>query len=487
VPQKNIILGVAPVKRIFLDMAEAKRQKDKIMAVIRSVYPGLVKIVDIDDLCENGIGCTADLIPRAINKFIDARINALFIPFCDFGEESVAAGIAAAFKSLPVLIYGPRDERPNCGDFRGRDTQCGMFAATKVISRSGVTFSYIFNETPESESFKRGYTNFLRVAAVLKDLKGLRIAKIGDRPGPFLSVQANEGNLVTRFGISVIPVAPVDVVAMAKKMLAPPDDTEPPGANPYTSPVLTARLIRDGRQELRKNYESLKSRMNTEKMTDDSLWMIAALKTAIKNYLIIHDCSVGAFECWTAFSALAGVVPCISLGDLTDEGLPLSCECDINGAITMAILRAADLYESSCFLADLTIRNPQNDNSELLWHCGPFPFSLKAPESSAALDMGQGQYELKQGNLTLARFDDINGTYVLFTGEGKTSTGPRSGGTYVWLEVDNWKRWEEKLIFGPYIHHIGGIYGSYLPVLREVARYLGIAFDNAHEQGIYSL
>ena len=51
----------------------------------------------------------------------------------------------------------------------------------------------------------------------------------------------------------------------------------------------------------------------------------------------------------------------------------------------------------------------------------------------------------------------------------------------------NWKRWEEKLMFGPYIHHLGCVYGHYLPVLREVSRYLGIHFDNAHEQGIYSL
>lgn len=70
---------------------------------------------------------------------------------------------------------------------------------------------------------------------------------------------------------------------------------------------------------------------------------------------------------------------------------------------------------------------------------------------------------------------------------GKTTTGPETNGTYVWMETDNWKRWEEKLMFGPYIHHLGCVYGHYLPVLREVSRYLGIHFDNAHEQGIYSL
>lgn len=35
------------------------------------------------------------------------------------------------------------------------------------------------------------------------------------------------------------------------------------------------------------------------------------------------------------------------------------------------------------------------------------------------------------------------------------------------METDNWKRWEEKALFGPYIHHLGCVYGHYLPVLRE--------------------
>ena len=58
---------------------------------------------------------------------------------------------------------------------------------------------------------------------------------------------------------------------------------------------------------------------------------------------------------------------------MADEGLPLACETDVNGAVTMAILRACSLYEDVEFLADLTIRHPENDNAELLWHCGPFP------------------------------------------------------------------------------------------------------------------
>ena len=47
----KIVLGVAPTKRGFLSMEEAKRQKDKFMSVIRSIDSDVVEIVDVDDLC----------------------------------------------------------------------------------------------------------------------------------------------------------------------------------------------------------------------------------------------------------------------------------------------------------------------------------------------------------------------------------------------------------------------------------------------------
>lgn len=83
----------------------------------------------------------------------------------------------------------------------------------------------------------------------------------------------------------------------------------------------------------------------------------------------------------------------------------------------------------------------------------------------------------------MCRFDDAEGEYFLFAGEARTTTGPETTGTYVWMETDDWKAWEEKFMFGPYIHHLGGAYGKYLPALREAARYLGIRFDSVEQRG----
>jgi L-fucose isomerase-like protein len=497
---KTIVLGVTPVKRAFLSLDVAKAEKAKFMEVIRSIHPEVVKIVDIDDVVPDGIVFTADTAAKSIDKLKAAGINALFIPFCDFGEEGPAAIIAEAFKGLPILIWGPRDEKPNREDqgYRGRDTQCGIFAATKVIARKGVKYSYIFNVATESPEFKIGYTNFLRTAAIVKDLRGARIAQIGARPVGFESVIANEGDLVNKLGITIVPISPSAVSDMADRLAAPPDPNMPP--NPFEPPFVK-QMVEDGRKEVDRYFGEMKKRYASIEFipfgppppgginSDESLKRICALKVALKIQLEMNNCSAAAFECWSAFSAWRGATPCISLGDLSSEGYPLSCETDVYGALSMVILRAVNLYEEATFLADLTIRNPRNDNSELLWHCGPFPYSLKHAKSPAALRNAQGQFYLKDGDLTLCKlgYDENTGKYWLFGGEGKTCSGPESSGTYVWLEVDNWKRWEEKLIFGPYIHHIGGVYGHYLGALREAARYMDMVFDNAHEQGIYSL
>lgn len=98
-------------------MVEAKRQKDCFMEEIRKIKASIVEIVDIDDICENGIVCEMDKVNAIVDKMKNRKIDALFFPFCDFGEEQVVAAIASKF-TVPILIWGPRDERPNTDEAR---------------------------------------------------------------------------------------------------------------------------------------------------------------------------------------------------------------------------------------------------------------------------------------------------------------------------------------------------------------------------------
>ena len=74
----------------------------------------------------------------------------------------------------------------------------------------------------------------------------------------------------------------------------------------------------------------------------ENFQQICATKLAIQELMEENNCSVAAFECWSAFPTLMGLCPCVVLGEMADNGMPLSCETDINGAITLAILRACN-------------------------------------------------------------------------------------------------------------------------------------------------
>ena len=453
----KVTLGVLPTRRGMLDLETATREKEKFMAVIREIKPEVVTLVDVDDICTNGIIENEAYSPAVVEKFRKANVDAIFVPFCDFGDEGSVADVVSKFQ-VPVLVWGARDERPNTLEARGRDTQCGMFAATKVLRRYGVTYSYIFNVAADTEEFRQGFENFIRVACIVKDVRGLRIGKIGEHPSPFRSVMTNETKLMKDFGAQTVAIAPLVVQMTVEKILAEKSD------------------------EFERTLKDLKERMDCSAMADEDVERLVAFKMALLEVLAQNHCNVAAIECWPT-CAMMKLPACAVIGELTDMGIPVSCETDINGAITMAILRACTLGEQAEFLADLTIRHPENDNAELLWHCGPFPYSLKAAESKARIVGGQEQFELKQGDLTVCRFDEIDGEYYLFAGEARTTTGPETMGTYVWMETDNWKKWEEKLMFGPYIHHLGGIYGKMFPVLKEAARYLGVKLDSVEECG----
>lgn len=50
-------------------------------------------------------------------------------------------------------------------------------------------------------------------------------------------------------------------------------------------------------------------------------------------------------------------------------------------------------------------------------------------------------------------------------------------GTYLWVEVENIKRLEAKIVEGPYIHHCVGIHKDVVPVLYEACKYIAIKPD----------
>ncbi len=448
----NIKLGLAPTRRNIFSAPDAVKYADLTRQRLRELN---IDFVDINDISNDGLlHSEADEI-RIANKFIAEGIDGLFIPHTNFGTEYECARLAKKL-GKPVLLWGPRDERPESDGVRLRDSQCGLFATGKVLRRFGIPFTYMTNCRLTDPEFERGVRDFMAVCNVVKVFKGIRILQIGPRPFDFWSTMCNEGELLEKFGIELSPIPLLELVAEIDKAKS------------------------EGIQ-MNETVSFCKGCMKIA-VKEAELETVAALKVAMKTLCEKYGCKAVAIQCWNALQDEIGIMPCAANSLLNEEGIPCVCETDIHGAITALMVEAAALDSTRSFFADWTVRHPDNENGELLQHCGPWPVSVAKEKPTLGYPLafdypGSMEAEAKHGDLTIARFDGDNGEYSLLLGNAKGIDGPYTKGTYLWIEVENWKRLEAKVVEGPYIHHCVGIHKKVVPVLYEACKYLGIKPD----------
>lgn len=454
----KIRIGLAPTRRTIFSIEDAHKYKKLIEQKLTAMG---IDFVNIDDVNEEGLLWQDTDAAKVVAKFKAAGVNAVFFPHCNFGTEYLVGQVAKEL-NVPVLLWGPRDEAPLADGSRLRDTQCGLFATGKVLRRFGVPFTYLTNCRVDDEAFERGVRNFIAVANVVKEFRKLRILQISTRPAPFWTMMCNEGELLERFGIEIRPITMTEFTQRIRSLDAS-DDAE----------------VMETVKFMKENMEVC--------VPDTSVKTLAALKVAMKRFAGEFECNAVAIQCWDALQQELHVMPCVANSLLTDEGLPVVCETDIHGAITAVMAQAAGMGRTPVFFVDWSVRHPENDNGELLQHCGPWPISLAKEGTKAKLDRpfafpehcpGSVVAEIKGGLISIFRFDGDNGKYSLLMGNARGIEGPRTIGTYLWIEVENWPRLEHKLVTGPYVHHAVGIHGDVVPVLYEACKYIpGLAPD----------
>lgn len=450
---EKIKLGFAPTRRSIFSAPDAVKYADLTRKKLTELG---VEFVDITEFNEEGLLYQDEDVEKIAAKFKAEKVAGLFLPHCNFGTEYLCARLAKQL-NLPVLLWGPRDERPTADGVRLRDTQCGLFATGKVLRRFQIPFSYLTNCRLDDPEFARGIHDFLSVCNVVKTFKNTRILQIGPRPFDFWSTMCNEGELLEKFNIQLSPIPLPELTREIKAVnLDEIDAVDAVMDHCYKCAVV--------------------------KIKETDLKMVAALKIAMKNLCAKYGCNAIVIQCWNELQNEIGIMPCAANAMLIDEGIPTLCETDIHGAISCLMIEAAVQGSKRSFFADWTVRHPDNENGELLQHCGLFPFSVanEKPEITYPLAFdhpGSVAAEAKHGDLTLCRFDGDNGEYSLLLGNAKGIDGPYTKGTYLWIEVENLKRLEEKIVTGPYIHHVSGVHANVVPILYEACKYIGVKPD----------
>lgn len=447
-----------PPKRIGIFQSDyAVDNKNECLKYIYDNYADSeTEFVDIEWLNDEGLLFLDNDCNAVADYFKKQEIDALFIINCNFGNEN-CAGLVAKQLNVPTLLWGPRD-RNFTNDIRYTDTQCGLFAMSKQLKRNNVKFSYIENCDITAPAFDKGLKQFFGVACMVKNFKNMRILQVGTRVKPFKSIMYNELELCEKFGVDILTINLAEAVIDLKN------------------------IYETQQEKLNEDLIKLKDQFDCGTLDDEYLKKMLAIVYYYENLAKDNNCNIISSECWTGITVGWGANPCLAMCLLADRDIYVTCEWDIHMTITNILLLSASRGKEKPIQGEFTCRNPFNENSELLWHCGPFPLKYKAEGEKPYLYNTKPSFRLADGEYTIARFQAEKGKYYMLGGKFETCVGPKTFGTYMWAQFKDLPKLEKKLIEGPYIHHMTEIPGDYVEYLKEFTKYIDeVEFDNLED------
>lgn len=217
---------------------------------------------------------------------------------------------------------------------------CGTQQVTCYLKQLDKPFQAVFGGIKAGEQLDR-CMSFLRSAALNYFLRRARIGIAGQRVRGMTEVGANEMALKKTFGCRVVPV---DLVGLLKTSRA-------------------ADMKR--KKEVWENVRGSAARSAVSDETGlDSAGMYLAIRKIVEN----EGLSALAFGCYPDFMGYA----CLAASLLADEGIPVACEGDVNGALGMLILQS--LTGKPTHNTDWL--DPLPDGSVVFTHCGSSSYSL---------------------------------------------------------------------------------------------------------------
>ena len=235
-----------------------------------------------------------------------------------------------------------------------------MLATSGVLRALRTPFTYINNCRIDDEPRSaRGVDRFLRVARVVKTMRSMEIGQIGQRIDFFWSTIINETDLLTDFGIQVLPIDMVEMIRQAVPPAAEKSDvayrSELAGFRKWVSfnhfgpadDILYNFALRDELIEMAKRARPGRLRVQKFSSIPNEIGLISPVR---------------AVAWWTTRA-----IPS-----------PRSRICTARSVrcCWRRPARAADRL----FCRISTIRHPENDNAVLLWHAdAPLSLRLRNP------------------------------------------------------------------------------------------------------------
>ncbi len=416
---------------------------------------------------------------QALADIKAAGCNALCVYLGNFGPEIAETMLAQQFDGPKMFIAAAEENVGVLSDDRG-DAYCGMLNASYNLKLRGVKAyipEYPVGDAQECADMING---FLPVARAVIGLSDLKIISFGPRPLNFLACNAPIYQLY-QLGVEIEENSELDLFEAFNK---------------HAGDARIPSVVADMEKELgagNKKPEIL------EKLAQYELTLLDWVEEhkGSKKYVAI------AGKCWPAFQTQFGFVPCYVNSRLTGQGIPVSCEVDIYGALSEYI--GVCVSEDAVTLLDINNSVPKDMFDESIngkfdythkdtfmgFHCGNTCSSKlsmcamknqKIMARSLPVEVTNGTLEgdIMPGNITFFRLQSTADSKLrgyIANGEVLPVATQSFGSIGVFAIPEMGRFYRHVLIEKNFPHHGAVAFGHYAKALYEVFKYVGVPVE----------
>ena len=416
---------------------------------------------------------------QALEDIKKAGCDALVVYLGNFGPEISETLLAKHFDGPKMFVAAAEESGDNLLDGRG-DAYCGMLNASynlKLRNIKAYIPEYPVGTAEECADMKH---EFLPIARTVKALSELKIISFGPRPLNFLACNA--------------PIKPLYDLGIEIEENSELDLFE--AFNQHEGDERIPAIIKEMEEELgagNKKPEIL-SKLAQYELT---------LKDWIRDHKGYRKYVTIAGKCWPAFQTQFGFVPCYVNSRLAAQGIPVSCEVDIYGALSEFI--GTVVSQDAVTLLDINNSVPADMYNEEIkdnydytqkdtfmgFHCGNTAKSklsfcemkyqkIMARTLPEEVTQGTLEGDIAPGDITFFRLQSTADTKLrAYVAQGEIlPVATRSFGSIGVFAIPEMGRfYRHVLIEKNFPHHGAVAFGHFGKTLYEVFKYIGVDVD----------
>ena len=472
IPEAKI--GVVAVSRDCFPESLSVSRREALMKAVKEKYPEL----DVYE-CPICIVESEIHMVQALEDIKKAGCNSLVVYLGNFGPEISETLLAKHFEGPKMFIAAAEETGDNLIQGRG-DAYCGMLNASYNLKLRNVKAYIPEYPVGTAEECADMIAEFAPIARAIVAISDLKIISFGPRPLNFLACNAPIHQLY-QLGIEIEENSELDLFEAFNKHAGDPRIPE---------------VVADMEAEL---GEGNKKPEILEKLAQYEL----TLKDWVEEHRGYRKYVAIAGKCWPAFQTQFGFVPCYVNSRLTGQGIPVSCEVDIYGALSEFIGTA--ISQDAVTLLDINNTVPADLYAEDIegkfdytqkdvfmgFHCGntcsrklgvcEMKYQMIMARS-LPIEVTNGTLEgdIAPGDITFFRLQSTSDAKLrAYIAQGEVlPAATRSFGSIGIFGIKEMGRfYRHVLIEKNFPHHGAVAFGNYGKALYEVFKYIGVPVE----------